>query len=489
MALTRTRTLADLAASVGWPCHPGWDRIPVSGLSEDSRSLAPGGLFVAIRGTADDGARYLEDAVTRGAVAVVSEGPPPGGLPVPAIRVPDARRALALLSDAFYGHPTRDLFTIGVTGTNGKTTVCHLISHLLGSNQTEIIGTVMNAGHGLAGLTTPPPPAVHRIARSAVDRGCRHLVLEASSIGLAQHRLDAVAFDVGVFTNLTHDHLDLHGSMEAYFEAKCSLFRALPSDAHAIVPANSPWTSRLLAETDARPVTYGLGQADVAAIDVSLGERGSRFRLQTHDGAFDVNLRLPGAHNVENALAASAVALSAGHRPAEVAADLCDAPPIPGRFEQFHRKDGRAAVVDFAHSPDALERILRTVRTGHQSVIAVFGCPGESDREKRPAMGEISGRLADVTILTADNPKREDLDEILDAIESGLAPTGARMERIPDRAKAIERAAALAGPQDVILVAGKGHEAYQIVGEDRIPYSDVAVLRSLGFCSIPAEPR
>jgi len=470
--------LADLASSLRIPSLGAWHGVEIAGICDDSRNVNIGDLFVAIPGSLHDGADYMNDALRRGAVAIVSERSCTSD--IPNLVVPDARVALATLAAEFHCHPTQSLFTVGVTGTNGKTTVCHLTAHLLGAARTTIIGTVTNDARGLRAVTTPESPIVQSMAADALRSGHRNLVIEASSIGLASHRLDAVDFDVAVFTNLSRDHHDFHGGRTAYLEAKSMLFQGLKPGATAVVNADDPAASEILGATRAHALTYAAeGAADLAAMDTELETRSSTFRAGWQGQDAVVRLQLPGQHNVENALAAIAIGLSSGIPLAELAERLRSAPPVPGRCQFFQRPDGATVVVDFAHTPDALARMLELLRRDFSRVIAVFGCPGASDRGKREQMGEIASRLADLTVLTSDNPKHEDPTSIIEEIALGVARSGGRMERMPDRAEAIEGAVAVARSGDVVLVAGKGHETYQIVGDRTIDYSDAAVLEAL----------
>lgn len=478
-------SLAELSGAIGAASRPGWERVVVTDVCDDSRDVRPGALFVAIPGAVHDGADYVDDALDRGAAAVVSEREL--AIPVPLLRVDDARAVLARLCAAFHGRPTEELFTVGVTGTNGKTTVCHWIAHLLGGDRSVLIGTLANEARGLPAVTTPSSRIVQRIAAEARERGAESLVIEASSIGLEQRRLDAVDFDVGLFTNLTRDHLDLHGTMEAYARAKRILFDRLKETAYAVINADDPAGGSMLAGCAADVVRYGLTEsADLRGLDPAAWEaRGARCALAWRGGSVRLELPHPGRHNLMNALAASAVALIRGVPLDAVAERLGSAPKLEGRSQFFSRTDGVIGVLDFAHTPDALRRSLEALRPLAGRLLLVFGCPGGSDRGKRPTMGEIAGRLADRTILTADNPKHEDPDAIAEEIEAGLRPTGGGWERIVDRAAAIGRAVERARPGDVVLVAGKGHERYQIVGDAFVPYSDRDVLEGLGFVPDP----
>jgi len=465
------------------PPRAGWDRVLITSVSEDSRRIEPGGLFIAVSGTSQDGMDFLPDALERGAVAVVCERPQE--LRVPCAVVSDARRALAVLAAGFYDEPTQEIHTIGVTGTNGKTTVCHWVSHLLGSNDVALVTTVTNAESGLrelTGLTTPSSPIVQRIAREVVESGKRSLVIEASSIGLEQLRLDAVAFDVAAFTNLTHDHLDLHGNLERYLDAKARLFRRLGPEGWAVVNADDSRAGDILKGTRGRVLRVGTHEpADLAATGVEPKGDGVRFRLAYADEVAEICLPVAGLHNVQNALLAVGIALVSGMTLAAIAGLLPSLPAVPGRQTRFRDDRGVTAIVDFAHNPEALRRMLEIVRTPYGRVAAVFGCPGGSDRAKRPQMGEISGRLADLTVLTSDNPKQEAPQTIAGEIAAGVRRVGGHFEVHLDRASAVRWAVEWANPGDVVLVAGKGHERVQIVGDALVPYSDAEVLAGLGF--------
>ena len=472
--------LGDLSAALGITPAPGWERVEVCDVCEDSRLVRPGALFVALPGALHDGALFIDAAIAAGAVAVVSDREQ--RVPVPLLRVDDTRVALARLAAAFHGRPTETLFAVGVTGTNGKTTVCHWIAHLLGPDRTVVIGTLANEAHGFDAMTTPSSIAVQQIAAEARVRRAEHLIVEASSIGLAQHRLDAVDFDVGVFTNLTRDHLDWHGSMEAYLASKRMLFDGLKRSACAVINADDPASDALVDHCGAERFRYGVVEAsDLQGAELCIGRRGTDCSLVWRTERIPARIPHPGRHNLFNGLAAASVALLHGV-PLDVVSDrLGSVPPVAGRCEVFKRADGVIGIVDFAHTPDALQRMLEIVRPPAGQLFVVFGCPGQSDRGKRPMMGEIAGRFADWTVLTADNPKHEDPEVILSEIEAGLRSQSDLWERVLDRAEAIRRAIDRAKPGDAILIAGKGHESYQIVGDRFVPYSDRDVLRGLGF--------
>jgi len=472
--------LTELTAPLGVEPEEAWGDVLITGICEDSRKVSAGDLFVAIPGTKVDGGTYASDAADCGAVAVVAERAL--DLPVPTLVVSDARRALALLAARFFGSATEQLHTVAVTGTNGKTTVCHWIAHLLGPERCEVISTVENERRGIRALTTPSSPVIHQIARKALDARKACLIVEASSIGLEQRRLDAIAFDVAAFTNLTHDHLDLHGSFGRYLEAKEILFRGLAPDAWAVVNQDDPCGEAILDATPARPFTVRRdGPADLTAGDITVGLDRCTFRLAHRGRTQAVRLPAAGLHSVDNALVAAGVAFCFGLSLPAIAAGLETVPRIPGRGDVYRDGRGVTAIVDFAHNPDALERILGEVRSEFERIVVVFGAPGESDRAKRPKMGRIAGRWADLTILTTDNPKGESPRGIIEEIARGVSETGGGCERIVDRGEAIARAVAQCGPRDLVLIAGKGHETYQIVGEEFIPHADGAVLGALGF--------
>ena len=471
----------------------------ITGITADSRRVRPGSLFVAIRGHAADGHRYIPEAIARGAVAVVAERPPrphllfplPSGSSAAYLTVPNGRRALAELSAAFYGNPTRKLFTVGITGTKGKTSAAHFAAAVLGETATELIGTVTNSLRRHLEQTTPSPEDLQRWAWEALRQGKRNLVLEVSAHALHQRRVHAVDFDVAVFTSFSQDHLDYFSDLEAYLESKLRLFRALKPAAVAIVHLDDPAALRVLQAIPAATptITYGRSaKADVTAEDLALGLEGTRCRVHTPCGSFPLMLKTPGPFMLENALAAVGVGLAAGVPLDRIQERLEGVKGVPGRLELYRANGGFAVAVDFAHSPDSLERVLRFLREFYPRVVVVFGCGGDSDRLKRPLMGAIAARLSDYVIITSDNPKGEDPRAILREIEQGLCAghPQAPYEAIPDRRRAIERALSLAGPGDCVLIAGKGHERYQLFRDRSVPFNDLEFLVELG--ALEREP-
>ena len=467
--------------------HDRRDTLPAtaSGITEDSRLVRPGTLFIAVRGAERDGHDFLAMAQKAGAIAAIAEEAgrvPPG---MPALIVRDARRAAPLAAAVAYGWPARQLRLVGVTGTNGKTTTVNMLRHVLDTpgGRSASIGTlgvlVGSAGEtveGGGGLTTPGPVELQRVLRVLVDAGVARVAMEVSSHSLHQRRVEGVQFDVVVFTNLTRDHLDYHGTMEEYFQAKARLLEYLLP--HGTVAYNLDEQAWSKLRTDRRRVGFSerVMSAEVHSEQVRFGPRGSEWTLALGTERLPVRLPLIGDFNVMNALGAAAAAYALGTHTPQIASRLSSLPQVPGRLELLN--ESPAVLRDYAHTPDALERALTAVRPFTRGrLIAVFGCGGDRDRGKRPVMGEIAERLADVALVTSDNPRTEDPDSIIDEIERGMR--GTNHERITDRLEAIQRALALATPDDVILLAGKGHETYQVRGTTKYPFDEKEIVRSL----------
>ena len=454
---------------------------PLASLTSDSREVRAGALFVAVRGSQADGHRFVPDAVARGAVALVVEARQP--VDVPQLVVTDARRAAIVLARTWHGDPASALVLVGVTGTNGKTTTTGLVRHLLNAAGTAgsigTLGAFDGAGEEVpstaGSLTTPGPVDLQATLATLVARGCTHVAMETSSHSLDQGRLDGLPFAAGVYTNFTRDHLDYHGTMEAYLAAKLKLSTLLRPGGVEVVNADEPAWSALPLH---RPrVTFGrrAPDADVRATGEVLDALGSRFAIEGRHGSADVRLPLLGDFNIENALAAAATALGLGASLADVAARLESAPQVPGRMELVSEHPC-AVLRDYAHTPDALDRVLRTLRPLTRGrLIVLFGCGGDRDRGKRPIMGRIAAELADLAVVTSDNPRTEDPGAILDEIEAGMG-TAERL-RIGDRRAAIAAALDLARAGDTLLLAGKGHETYQIIGTTKLPFDERAIVR------------
>lgn len=466
------------------------------GITTDSRSTEPGSLFIAVRGSDSDGHRFVPDAVARGAVAVAVEAPLEAR--VPQIVVSDGRRAAITLARTWFDDPAASLTLVGITGTNGKTTTAGLIRHLLnatgGAGSIGTLGAFDGAGRAVpstaGSLTTPGPVDLQATFAALRDRAVRVVAMETSSHSLDQGRLDGLVFQAAVFTNLTRDHLDYHRTMEHYLAAKLKLLTLLGRDATLAVGIDDPAWRGIPRTADM--VTFGFHpDADLRATVPALDARGSRFRLEGRFGTAEVNLPLPGEFNIANALAAAACALGLGHPLRSVVERLDTAPQVPGRMERL--ADAPFVVLrDYAHTPDALERAMAALRpvTGGR-LIVLFGCGGDRDRGKRPLMGKVVGTFADLAVVTSDNPRTEDPETILADILAGL-PAGAPHLMVVDRREAIDRTLREARPGDTVLLAGKGHETYQVIGREYRHFDEKEIVAELlgvrGHDSNDGEP-
>jgi UDP-N-acetylmuramoyl-L-alanyl-D-glutamate--2,6-diaminopimelate ligase len=462
----------------------------VTAIAYDSRRVSPGSLFVALRGLRADGTAFAAQAAARGAVAIVAESGPVSGVALPWIRTSDARLALALLADRFYDHPSRRMPVIGVTGTNGKTTTAYLLAAVLDAagRTAGIMGTVayrIGREEREAARTTPEAPDVQQLLAEMIERGCLAAVMEVSSHALALKRVDGMQFAAAIFTNLTRDHLDFHEDMEAYFAAKRRLFEMLPPEARGIVNADDPRAPALI-DACRHAWTYGLSSpADVTVTDVSGDLDGLTLDVRTPRGSVALRSRLVGRPNIYNILAATATAAALDVPLDAIAAGVHALAGVPGRFEVVSSAaDDVTVVVDYAHTDDALRNLLETARPlARRRLISVFGCGGDRDRTKRPLMGMVAARLSDVVIITSDNPRSEDPDRIIDEIKRGVPASpqaglrAASIVAIADRAGAIAHAVADARAGDLVLIAGKGHEKYQQIGDRVLPFDDTAVAR------------
>ncbi|MEO8910999.1 MAG: UDP-N-acetylmuramoyl-L-alanyl-D-glutamate--2,6-diaminopimelate ligase [Gemmatimonadaceae bacterium] len=453
-----------------------------TGIADDSRHIQPGDLFIAVRGWESDGHDFLDAARDRGAIAAIVEDPTRTTLPSLVVR--EGRRAAATAAGAAYGSPARNLTMVAVTGTNGKTTSTSIMRHLFddGTGSSASIGTlgVLIGSEGVVfpgggGLTTPGPVELQRILRALVDRGVRMVAMEVSSHSLEQRRVDGIEFDVVVFTNLTRDHLDYHGTMEAYLQAKARLMEYLRKDGTAVTNADAPeWAA--LAPASNR-LTFAIhATAGIRAKDVRYTPDGSEWTLATPRGSSAVTLPLIGDVNVENGLAAGAAAFALGQSPQSIAGRLSSVPQVAGRLEIISTRP--TVLRDYAHTPDALERTLRAARAFTRGrLIVVFGCGGDRDKGKRPIMGAIAERGADCAIVTSDNPRTEDPDAIIDDIEAGMREK--KHQRVTDRLAAIQRALDMAENGDIVVLAGKGHETYQIRGTTSYPFDEKEIVKEM----------
>jgi UDP-N-acetylmuramoyl-L-alanyl-D-glutamate--2,6-diaminopimelate ligase len=471
-----------------------------------SGEVRPGDLFAALVGAAVDAHRFVPDAVARGAAALLldargalAEGAGPDELPVPSFVADDSRAALAVVADRFYGHPFAELRAVAVTGTNGKTTTTLMLESVFGAAGLPcgVVGTIffrLGMWEIRGANTTPDALDLFSLVRAWIDRGARAVALEASSHGLETHRLDGALFDVAVFTNLSRDHLDFHGDMEAYFQAKRRLFtdhlaasRAAGKLGLAVINGDDPHGRRLLEEHAAHAVSYGLtDESDVHASDLALTPAGTRFTLHLTSGTTrPVHLPLAGRYNVSNALGAAAAAEACGVSPDAIVAGLEGLPAVPGRVQRVTPEGGAGAAtgpsvfVDYAHTPDALALALEALAELAPSALwVVFGCGGDRDRGKRPVMGRVAAERADVVVVTNDNPRSERPADIVAAIVEGARDAGvADLHTIEDRREAIHFAVTRAPADAIVLVAGKGHEQTQTIGDRVLPFDDVAVAR------------
>ena len=464
----------------------------VESIAYDSRRVQRNGLFVAMRGEKSDGHDFIGAAIEKGATVIIAEraeNPADAGRRATRVLVENTRTALADVSARFFNNPARKMKLAGVTGTNGKTTTTFLIKHICEKAGTRcgLVGTVRyEIGERVlpAARTTPESLDLQELLAQMRDAGCRAAAMEVSSHALAQERTRGLEFDVAVFTNLTQDHLDYHGTMENYFEAKAKLFEQLPRQEKkqkpvAVINIDDRYGRKLIGKIDKRVsvVTFGTGlKADFRASNYRMEFGGTSYRLDARGKSYLVRVPLIGRFNVANSLAALAAANALGVALREAVLSLSKSPQVPGRLEIVPAKRQFQVFVDYAHTPDALLNVVKTLRElGPRRLIVVFGCGGNRDREKRPLMGAVADQNADYAILTSDNPRKEDPDKIIAEIEKGFRTD--RFEKITDRAKAIARAVELAQPRDIVLIAGKGHENYQEFADHTVPFEDIQVAR------------
>jgi UDP-N-acetylmuramoyl-L-alanyl-D-glutamate--2,6-diaminopimelate ligase len=462
--------------------------IDIRGLAYDSRQVKPGDVFIALKGLKAAGVDFAADAIQRGAVAVVAERATNAETAEPWVIVPDARAAMAAMAAELYGHPSRSMQVVGITGTNGKTTTAYLLRAVFESagKKCGLLGTVsysIGDQELPAVRTTPEAPDVQRMFRQMVDAGCRACLMEVSSHALALHRVDHTVFAAAVFTNLTRDHLDFHGDMESYFAAKRRLFGMLPPGAPGVINLDDP-RGDSLSKAVSTPVTYAINKpADVTPGPLTLTFEGLEFEARTPKGNVHVKSRLVGRPNVSNILATVAVAIALDVPSGAIEEGLATLGGVPGRFELVSStEDDITVVIDYAHTDDALKNLLETARPlAPRRVITVFGCGGDRDRTKRPLMGAVAARLSDVVVMTSDNPRTEDPARIIEEIKRGVPPAsdrGAATFAIVDRREAIQFAIKKAEPGDLVLLAGKGHEQTQTIGSDKVPFDEAAIARA-----------
>jgi UDP-N-acetylmuramoyl-L-alanyl-D-glutamate--2,6-diaminopimelate ligase len=469
----------------------------VTSVTSDSRTAAAGSVFVALRGLKADGSGFARDALSRGAIAVVAEVPAPAGVQTLWIHVADARLALAALSAAFFGQPSDQLVLVGITGTNGKTTTSYVLASIFEAAGIKC-GRIGTVGYQVGGReveatrTTPEAPDLQRMLRDMVSSGCGACVMEASSHALALRRVDYLNFSAAIYTNLTRDHLDFHRDMEDYFAAKRRLFDLLPAGGIGVANLDDRRGSAFAAAAP-RPVTYAIDSpADVRPGPLTFSLEGLSFEVRTPRGTFAARSRLVGRPNAYNILAASATAMALDLPFNAIEQGIANLTLVPGRFQLVSEpSDDVRVVVDYAHTDDALKNLLETARPlASGRVITIFGCGGDRDRTKRPLMGAVAARLSDLVVITSDNPRSESPDQIVEEIKRGIVmpadrvppkgqpgPKGTPYLAIVDRQAAIERAIQEARSGDLVLIAGKGHEKYQEIGDRVLPFDDVDVAK------------
>lgn len=455
--------------------------IEITAVCYDSRKVTPGALFVAIRGFQTDGHRFIKDAIEKGASAILAEEA--GEYPVPLILCPDTRKALSEVSAAFYGNPADQLKIIGITGTNGKTSTSCLIKQVLDliGIKTGLIGTNQNIiGDRVlpAARTTPESLELQKMFREMVDAGVTHVIMEVSSHSLVLGRVHGITFHEAVFTNLTQDHLDFHGTMEAYAESKAILFQ---NARHGVINRDDSYAETILEKANCPVITYGTESAcDIKAENIRLSQRGVIFSVKHQGIDHEVRVGIPGMFSVYNALSAIAACLDMGIPMEDIIKGLLLAKGVKGRAEVVPILAPYTVIIDYAHTPDGLENIINAVRGFAKGrVITLFGCGGDRDKTKRPIMGTYAGKLSDFCIVTSDNPRTEDPLEILKDIETGMQAYKEKYIVEPDRRTAIAKALSMGKEDDVIILCGKGHETYQILKDKTIDFDERVIVKEL----------
>lgn len=472
--------LTELANSLPTPAQV-YGQAEVTGLTCDSRKVSPGDLYFCLPGLRVDGHSFAQQAADKGAAALVVERKLP--VELPQVLVEDARAAMSYMAQCFYGYPARGMRGVGITGTKGKTTTSFLVREIArhAGYKVGLMGTVCTSigdKEEPASLTTPDPIDVQSLLARMRDAGCDFYVMEVSAHALDLRKLVGMQFDQGVFTNFSQDHLDYFGTMETYRKAKEKFFTPFYLK-HAVVNADDEAAPHMLGKVET--TTFGVSKpADAYANDIEIHESGVSFVLSWKDVRLPLHLHISGIFNVYNSMAAAVACLEMGMDPEKVKEGLEAVTVVPGRIEPLPTHTPYRVILDYAHSPASLESILKTIREFTRGrLICLFGCGGGRDKEKRPIMGEISGRLADFSILTSDNPRLEQPMDILSAIEAGIKPTGAPYVVIENRREAIRYAMQMGQPGDVIVLAGKGHETYQDIGGQKLPFDEKVVVREL----------
>lgn len=481
--------LSELIKGVAIKSINGDMNTDITAVTCDSRNVSHGTLFVAIKGFQTDGHKYVKDVINKGAAALLIEDTYAGSvknISVPVLTVSDSREAISRIAINYYGTPSGDMKIIGVTGTNGKTTTTHLIKSIMEESgyKTGLIGTISYSTGDIAASashTTPEALEFQKLLRDMADNGCRFAVSEVSSHALSLKRVYGTDFEVAVFTNLTQDHLDFHSDMEEYFMAKAALFSGMGTGKRAVINIDDPYGKRLTGMIKCPSYSYGINtDADIKAENINLTMDGIEFDAITPAGIIPIKSRLVGIYNVYNILAAIGAAISCNILPEKIASGIHSLSSVPGRFERLDSGMGFYAVVDYAHTENALRLLLEAAAQFTPGrIITVFGCGGDRDRGKRPLMGKAAIELSDYVIVTSDNPRTEDPLKIIEEIETGISDTikagrqrASEYKIIPDRRTAIEEAVKIADKGDLVVIAGKGHENYQIIGNQKIHFDD-----------------
>ena len=475
--------LADVLKDIEYTIVKGNVDVDIRGICYDSRNSKDGSMFVAIKGFKSDGADYIGDAIERGAVAVLVDGEISIDKDITLIKVQNTRKSLAKIASNYYGDPSKQLFLIGVTGTNGKTSVTYMIKSILESqnNKVGLIGTIQNMiGDKVypTERTTPESLDLQRYLRLMVDEGVKYVVMEVSSHSLALNRVDECDFDIAVFTNLTQDHLDFHKTMDDYANAKAKLFRMAKTA--CVINIDDDYSSFIIENSNAKVVTYGIKDyAYIMAKDIKNDIKGAKYTVQIEDIKSDIALKIPGLFSVYNSLAAISVAFILGIPLQSVKMALKDV-KIKGRFEVLDIDAPYNVVIDYAHTPDGLENLMKAFGeydTGRK--ILLFGCGGDRDKGKRPKMGEVAGKYADFVIITSDNPRSEDPMQIISEIEMGIKNTNCPYKIIENRKEAIKYALSIAKDNDIVILAGKGHETYQVLKDRVIDFDEREIVKEI----------
>ncbi len=471
----------------------GDDDVVITGVLADSRKVSSGSLFVAVAGNVVDGHDFIDEAWRRGAAAVVvdrrdvfehrKKNVPAGRV---LCLVPDSRRSLARLAAGWHGFPARSLVMVGITGTNGKTTIAYLLEHLLtrAGHRVGVVSTVNYRFDGLeesAAHTTPGADELQALLRRMVDAGTTCCVMEVSSHALDQQRAAEIPFSVVIFTNLSHEHLDYHREMESYFQAKKQLFTGCDGKVFKVINGDDAWGRRLLGEVEGPKLSYGLEpEVEFRALEPEFSSRGTTFTIEAAGERWRCHSPLIGRFNVLNVLAALAAARQLGGTMDLLLEVLENFPQVPGRLQRVPNQRNLHILVDYAHTPDALEKVLSSLRecVGEGRLLTLFGCGGDRDRRKRPEMGRIAQRYSDLVVVTSDNPRHEDPEQIIADILDGMTLSGDVLVE-KDRRRAIAALIAVGRPGDLLLIAGKGHESYQQVGDQRLPFDDVQVVKEV----------